>query len=139
MVQDDFALRNNMNIDIVSYNRVVLLAGEVSSTTVGSRILAMASQTAGVRRIHNELLVMPSISEEDKETDTLITTKVETKLITTEGMDASLTKVLTSKRVVYLMGLLTRAEALRVVETARSVEGVRQVVPLFEYVRLYKS
>ena len=49
------------------------------------------------------------------------------------GFDPTRINITTVHRTVYLMGLLTREEAERVVEIARTVSGVEKVVRVFEY------
>lgn len=136
LLAGDDTIKGSSHVRVDSYNKVVLITGEAVSESVRERILSMAAQVQGIRKIHNEVAIMPPLSNDAKETDTLINAKVKATLIASEGIDATLTLAVTSKQTVYLMGLMTRAEAERINKVVRSVEGIRQVVPLFEYVRL---
>ena len=50
-----------------------------------------------------------------------------------ENVPATKIKVVTEAGVVYLMGLVTQAEADTATEIARTTSGVTKVVTLFEY------
>ena len=65
--------------------------------------------------------------------DGWITTKLKSKLLVKTGGDANRIKVVTTRSTVYLMGIVTQAEALSATEIARSVRGVSRVVKVFEY------
>lgn len=124
-----------INVDV--YNGVVLLTGRVSQESLRSYLDRVALSIFGVRQVHNEVLViLPGTVINTPEADALLTTKIKAVLITQEGMEGIHTHITTNNGVVFLMGLVTREEAERVLNIVRRVEGVREAVPLFEYVRI---
>ena len=118
---------------IVSYNRVILLLGQVASEELKSRAGEAAAALPRVRRVHNEIQVGGPISYVSRSNDGLLTTKVKTKLIAAKGVPGRKLKVQTENGVVYLMGMVTRAEADQAVEVAKTAYGVRKIVRVFEY------
>ena len=82
----------------------------------------------------NELSVAGKTSIISRTNDSWLTTKVKSSLGTAETTDAGRIKVVTENEVVYLMGLVTRAEADAAVEVTQGVQGVQKIVKLFEYI-----
>lgn len=122
------------HIVAVSFNGVVLLAGQVN--TAEQRLLAeqTVDKISKVRRIHNEITVSGATSMVARSNDSWITTKVKTKLLANSEVEGGRIKVVTENGVVYLMGLVTRDEATRAAEYARQTGGVQKVVRIFEYI-----
>lgn len=126
---------NRINID--SYNRTVLLTGEVVSEPVRRRAEHIALNIEPpVRRVHNELTVGPPRSLSERGGDSLLGTQVKTALfqVRIPDFDPSRVKVVAEDGVVYLLGLLRPNEADAVANAASRVGGVRQVVTLFEII-----
>lgn len=123
------------HIVVVSFNGVVLLAGQVN--TAEQRLLAAdtVAKIGKVRRIHNEITVAGATSMVARSNDSWITTKVKTKLLANGEVEGGRIKVVTENGVVYLMGLVTREEATRAAEQARKTGGVQKVVRIFEYIQ----
>lgn len=125
-------------VSVNSYNGAVLLTGEVSSEQARKRAEVIASQIQPpVRAVYNELIVGPPSTLSAQGNDALISTKVKTALFQITDIpdfDPSRVKVVTARSVVYLMGLVRPAEANAAADVASRVEGVRQVVTLFEYI-----
>ena len=119
---------------VVSFNGYVLLAGQVESATLKRRATDILRKIAGVRRIYNELEVGAPTSGMTRSKDTWITTKVKTVMLANSGIDGGRVKVVTENRVVYLMGLVTQAEAERISDAAAGISGIDRVVRLFELV-----
>lgn len=117
----------------VSYNGVVLLAGQVESEALKSDAQKAAERIGKARAVHNELQVSGPISYLARTADGWLTTKVKAKLLADKHTEASKVKVVTENGVVYLMGLLPRDEADAAVEVARRVYGVQKIVKVFEY------
>ncbi len=118
---------------VVSYNGVVLLAGQVASETLKQRAQEVAAQVAKVRKIHNELEVGGPISYAARTNDTWLTTKVKSKLLANKRTDANKVKVVTENGTVFLMGRLPRDQADAMVDVASTVFGVQRIVKVFEY------
>lgn len=118
---------------VVSYNGVVLLAGQVASEPLRADAQQVAQRVAKVRKVHNEIEVAGPISYVARTNDTWLTGKVKSKLIAASDIQGSKIKVLTENGTVYLMGLLTRPEADAAVSVTSSVYGVQKIVKVFEY------
>ncbi|MCZ6656270.1 MAG: BON domain-containing protein [Gammaproteobacteria bacterium] len=118
---------------VVSYNGVVLLAGQVATQPLKADAQQVAQRVAKVRKVHNEIEVGGPISYVARTNDAWLTGKVKTKLIAADHVNGSKVKVLTENGTVYLMGMLTRAEADAVVGVTSSVYGVQRIVKVFEY------
>lgn len=126
-------LLEKSHVNINTYNKVVLLTGEVPS----AEMRALAGQTArnfrGVRLVHNELQIQGATSLLARTSDNWLTTKVKTKLLANRDIAGQRVKVVTESGVVYLMGLVTRGEADLITSVASNTRGVRKVVRVFEY------
>jgi osmotically-inducible protein OsmY len=121
------------HINVTSYNRIVLLTGEVPNDGQQAQIETLAREVANVRDIHNAVTIAPASSIGDRSNDTYLTTKVKTRFLSENLFPANLVKVVTEAGVVYLMGIVTEKEANDAVEIARTTEGVTKVVKVFEY------
>ncbi len=125
-------------ISTTSYNGAVLLTGEVVSEAMRQQAEQIARNLSQppVREVYNELVIGPPSPMSVQRNDALITTKVKTALfqIKIKDFDPSRVKVVTERGVVYLMGLVRRKEADAAADAASRVDGVRQVVTLFEYI-----
>ncbi|MCZ6856353.1 MAG: BON domain-containing protein [Gammaproteobacteria bacterium] len=117
----------------VSYNGVLLLAGQVATESLKETAYQAAERISKVRQIHNELEVGGPISYVARTNDAWLTGKVKTKLAADKRVDATKVKVVTENGVVYLLGLLPRQQADDTVDVARSVYGVQKIVKVFEY------
>ncbi len=121
------------HVVVVSYNGVVLLAGQVATDVIKAQAETAAAGVTGVRRVHNELELGGPISYVSRSNDSWITTKVKTKLLADKQSHANQIKVVTENGVVYLMGTLLRAEADHAVQVTKTVYGVQKIVKVFEY------
>lgn len=122
------------NIDVVSFNGVVLLTGQVPTNELRNLAGATAQQVHSVRQVYNEIQVRGTTSMLARTSDTWLTTKVKSALLTDKEIDSGRIKVVTENGVVYLMGLLTRQEAENAAEKTRTVGGVQKVVKAVEYI-----
>ncbi|MCB1731769.1 MAG: BON domain-containing protein, partial [Halieaceae bacterium] len=122
------------NIAVVSYNGYVLIAGQVGSEELKALATNVVRKIDGVRRIYNELEIAAPSSALTRSSDTWITAKVKTWLLGRSDTEGQRVKVVTEDGVVYLMGLVTAAEAERIANVAADISGVQRVVKLFELV-----
>lgn len=120
------------HINTTSYNRLVLLTGEVQSEADRSAVEQAIGRIEGVRSIVNELGVMGASSMTARSNDTILTSKVKASFIDAKDLQAGALKVVTERGVVYLMGRVTEREANRATDLARGVSGVQKVVKVFE-------
>ncbi len=133
-LQSDKELWNYSHLNVTSYNNIVLLTGESPSEALRQRAAQTVANLQKVRKVHNEVVVAAPSSLVSRSGDTVITGKVKTALINNKDVDATRIKVVTENGVVYLMGLVTQAEADSATEITRRVGGVQRVVRIFEYI-----
>ncbi|MDN6313965.1 MAG: BON domain-containing protein [Halomonas sp.] len=116
-----------------SFNGAVLLVGQVPSEELRDKAGQVAGQLRGVETVHNELSVAARLPTSQRLTDTWLTTNVIGQLATNDHIDSSKLKVTTENASVYLMGIVSRQEAERIVAAVSSVAGVQRIVKVFEY------
>ncbi|MDY0963219.1 MULTISPECIES: BON domain-containing protein [Massilia] len=122
------------NINVTSFNRRVLLTGEVRDEAMKQAAEREVRAIANVVSVINELQVSGSSSYTSRSNDALITTKVKTSLVDMKTVSAISFKVTTERGVVYLMGLVTPREGNIAADVAKGVSGVTRVVKIFEYI-----
>ena len=122
------------HVNVTSFNRQVLLTGEVPSAQDRQRVEQVVLGVENVRSVVNDLAVMPPTSLGQRSNDTFITGKVRASLVDAKDLSASAFKVVTERNVVYLMGRVSQREAQRATDIARGVSGVSKVVRVFEIV-----
>jgi len=128
------AIRNSTAVNVVSFNRRVLLTGQVLDEAEKKAAGDAIARLDNVRAVDNELTVGPGVSLSRQAADHYVSTRVKVSLIEIGGVDANHVKVVTEDGVVYLMGLVTRAEADRAATVAARAPGVRKVVTLWELI-----
>ncbi len=129
----DPKLQQKIHVNITSYNRIVLLSGEALSRELRDHVIDIVRHLPGVRRVHNEIRIQDLTGFQSRSRDGWITSKIKARMLATKGFDSDAVKVVTEYGTVFLMGLVTRTEGRQAAEIARHVDGVRQVVKLFEY------
>lgn len=122
------------HINVTSYNRQVLITGEVADERVRAQVEQLITKVPNVRSIVNELGIGPVSLLGDRSTDSLITARVKAAMIDSEDIFANVYKVVTERGTVYLMGRVTQREAARATEIVRGVPSVKRVVRVFEYI-----
>jgi len=120
------------HVNVTSYNRVVLITGEVPGAAEKAAVEQAVTKIENVRSVINELGIGQNSSVGSRTTDTFITTKVKATLVDAKDVHANAYKVVVERAIVYLMGRVTEREAARGTELARSVSGVQKVVRAFE-------
>lgn len=128
------AFGERVHINATSYNRQVLLTGEVGSSNDKQQAEQIAARVDNVRGVINELAVMGSSSLGTRSNDTVTTGRVKAALLDAPDLSGTAFKVVTERGTVYLMGRVTQREAERGTEVVRSVGGVQRVVRVFEYI-----
>jgi len=131
-------LRENLgdrgHINVVSYNRQVLLTGEVPNEQDKQLAEQVVSRVENVRSIINELAVLAPSTLTQRSSDALVTGRVKSNLIDAKDLQSNAFKVVTERGVTYLMGRVTAREADRATDLARRTSGVQKVVRLFEII-----
>ena len=125
--------RDTIHTNITSYNRNVLITGEVPSEEVKAGIEKILKDNQDVRNITNELVVAAPTSIGSRSNDTLITSKVKTRFIEARKFQPNWVKVVTENKVVYLLGVVNHKEAADAADIAATTSGVEKVVKVFEY------
>ncbi len=125
-----------VHLNVTSYNRYVLLTGEVSDEAMRTEIEKIARGVPNVLGVTNDLQVAGRASATSRSNDTLITTNVKTRFLHSSKFNGIHVKVVTEAAVVYLLGVVTEPEAAEAVELARTSSGVRKVVKMFEYCKV---
>ena len=113
-------LNNGERVSVTSFNRLVLLTGEVRTAAEKAQVERIVAGVENVRSVINELEVVPFISSiGQRSKDTFITSKVKASILDAKDLQANTIKVVTEMNVVYLMGIVTPREAKRAAEIAR--------------------
>ena len=127
-------LRDRGRVSITSYNRQVLMTGDVPTDADKTAAEQSVAKIDNVRSIVNELAIGPGATLTARSNDTVISGKVKASFVDASDLHANAVKVVTERGVVYLMGRVTEREATRASEIARGVGGVTKVVRVFEIV-----
>lgn len=122
-------------VNATSYNRRVLLTGQAPGEAEKKRIEDLVRAIPNVREVTNEIELAGASSLTSRGNDALITSNVKARMVNNRRFSPTHVKVVTEAGVVYLMGLVTEAEADAAVDIARTTSGVSRVVKVFEYVR----
>jgi osmotically-inducible protein OsmY len=128
------AIGDRGHINTTSYNRSVLLTGEVPTEADRSAVEAAIARIENVRGTVNELVVAGNSSLTARSSDTILTSKVKASYIDAKDLQANAIKVVAERGVIYLMGRVTEREANRAAEIARGVSGVSKVIKVFEVI-----
>ena len=122
------------HINVVSFNGVVLLVGQVPSQDLKNLATRVATSSTRVKTVHNELEIAGATTFLSRSNDAWISSKLKTLMLADPTVSGLRTKVVTENGVVYLMGLVTQAQADAAVDLVSNASGVTKVVRAFEYV-----
>jgi len=131
-VRDTFG--EKVHVNVTSYNRQVLLTGEVPSEQERQAVSAIVEKVENVKSVANELSAMPNASLGSRSNDLVVTGKIKATLIDSRDLFANAFKVVTERNTVYLMGRVTQREADSATALIRNVGGVNKVVRMFEII-----
>jgi len=126
------AIGDKGHINVTSYNRIVLVSGEVPTDADKAAVGKAVAAIENVATVDNELEVGANSSLKTRSSDTVITGTVKSALLDAKDVQASAIKVVTERGNVYLMGRVTEREATRAAEIARAQSSVLKVVRVFE-------
>ncbi len=124
----------DVHINVNSFNRQVLLTGEVKDEAMKAAVEREVRAINGVVSVANELTIAGPATYTMRANDSLITTKVKASLVDMKTISATSFKVVTERGVVYMMGRVSQREAQVASDVARGVAGVNKVVRIFEYI-----
>lgn len=131
-IRENFGSKEHINV--TSYNRQVLITGEVSNPAVRSQAEALIGRVDNVRTVVNEIAIGAASSTGDRAGDVVLVAKVKASMVDSEDVFANVYKVVAERGTVYMMGRVTQAEAKRATDVVRGVSGVKRVVRVFEYI-----
>lgn len=122
-----------VHINVNSFDRKVLLTGEVPDEAVKARAGELATASQNVRAVVNELAIAPPSSLGDRTNDTTLATKVRAAFVNTKEIAFNSIEIVCERGVIYLLGLVTDQEGQIAAIVASKVSGVKQVVKVFDY------
>ena len=131
-IRESLGERGHVNVS--SYNRQVLLTGEVPSAQDKQAVEQILSKVENVRSVVNELGVQENTSLSQRSSDALVTGKVKASMVDAQDLFANSFKVVTERGTTYLMGRVTQREANRATDLVRSIDGVKKVVRVVEII-----
>ncbi len=126
-------LGDQAHVNVTSYNRNVLLTGEVPDDAAKVNAETFVKSIENVRNITNEIAVGPKTDISSRGNDTFLTSKIKTKFVTENQFPANYVKIVSENSVVYLLGIVTKAEGDAAAAIASNTDGVSKVVKVFEY------
>ena len=128
------ALGERAHVNLTSYNRQVLLTGEVPTQQDKQLVEQIVSRVENVAGVVNELAVLGNATLTQRSSDVLVTGRVKAALIDAPDLSANAFKVVTERGTTYLMGRVTQREADRATNLVRATPGVQKVVRIFEVI-----
>lgn len=131
-IRNNDEIREQSHIEVVSYNRIALVVGQTPAESYRTKIGELVANVPNVRKVYNEVKVTVPRSALTGMSDSTITSKIKSSLLLESEFPSSNVKILTENGEVFLMGLVTRSQADRATEIARTTSGVVKVVQIFE-------
>jgi len=128
------SLGDRVHVNVASYNRQVLLTGEVPTAQDRQQVEQIVSRVENVRATVNELSVLGISTLSQRSSDSLVTGRVKAAMVDARDLFANAFKVVTERGTTYLMGRVTQREADRATELTRGTSGVQKVVRIFEII-----
>ncbi len=126
------ALGERAHVNINSYNRQVLLTGEVATERDKQIVEGLLEKLENVKTVVNEMSIMQPSSLSSRSNDLLLSAKVKAALVDSRDLFANSFKIVAERGTVYVMGRITQREANSATNVIRNVNGVNKVVRLFE-------
>jgi osmotically-inducible protein OsmY len=126
------ALGERGHVNVASYNRQVLLTGEVPSAQDKQLVEQIVTGVDNVRHIVNELAVMGNSTLTQRSSDSLVTGRVKASLVDAKELSANAFKIVTERGTTYVMGRVTAREAKMATDVISSTPGVQKVVRILE-------
>ena len=122
------------HINIDSFNGLVLLTGQVPSDELRNIVADTVYQLSPVREVHNELTTREATNFGERSVDVWITTKIKTQLLADKETESQRIRTITEMKTVFLMGIVTHAEADHITKMVSHTSNVQKVVKVFEYI-----
>jgi osmotically-inducible protein OsmY len=125
---------DQLYVNVTSFNRFVLLTGEAPTEEIKQDLTILALEVQNVRNVQNEVIVAGNSSFTSRSSDAVLTSRIKGRLTQNKEVSSNHVKVVTENGTVFLMGLVTRAEAESAAQTAATTSGAQRVVKVFEYI-----
>jgi osmotically-inducible protein OsmY len=133
-INSDPQLKNKARVSVVSFNKSLLLVGQVPTLALKTRAGDVVyKENPELKRVYNQLTISEPISTMAATNDSYITSKVKADMLAEKGLNSTQIKVVTEDSVVYLMGLVSQKQGALAAKVASNVSGVKRVVKVFEY------
>ena len=132
-------LGDKAHVNFTSYNRKVLMSGEVPSTEAKAEAERIVTSVANVQGVYNELTIGAASSYTDRSNDSFITSKIKSRSVDSGKFNPVHVKVVTEAGTAFLLGMVTQAEADSAINVARTTSGVKKVVNLLEIITPAKA
>lgn len=120
------------HVNVTSYNRQVLLTGEVASAQDKQLVEQIVAGVDNVRHVVNELSILGNSTLTQRSSDSLVTGRVKAALVDARDLSSNAFKITTERGTVYVMGRVTAREAARATELISGTTGVQRVVRILE-------
>lgn len=125
---------DKVHVSAACFNRFVLLTGEAPTDEIKQDLTIVALEVQNVRNVQNEVIVAGNSSFISRSSDALLISRIMGRLMQNERVNTNNVKVVTEDGTVFLMGLVTRAEAEAAAQIAATTSGAQKVVKVFEYI-----
>ena len=127
-------LGERVHVNVTSYNRRVLLTGEVPNAQDRQLVEQIVSRVDNVQAVVNELAILGGSTLTQRSSDLLVSSRIKAGFVDAKDLFANAFKVEIERGIAYLMGRVTQREADRATEIARTTSGVQKVVRVFEII-----
>lgn len=125
---------DNAHITVTSFNQKVLLTGEAKDADIKGGAGAYLKELKNVRSVFNEIVIGPNSAFTARANDTYLASRIKTQMIFTSDLPSNSMNIVVEASNVYLMGILTKAEAERAKKVASNTSGVKQVFVFFDII-----
>lgn len=132
-LNDNPEIESTSHIVVVSFNGVVLLAGDVPNDAMRDQASAIAKTVPGITKLYNQVVISGKPSTLSRVNDSYITAKIKTQMVATDSLESSEIQVVTVAGTVFLMGVVSQEQAQIATDIAQHVSGVVKVVRVFQY------
>lgn len=132
-LDDNAEISSSAHIVVVSFNQVVLLAGDVPNAEMQQQVATIARTVPGITKLYNQVVISGKTSTLSRVNDSFITATIKTKMVATDSLESSEIQVVTVAGAVFLMGIVSQEQAQIATDIAQHVNGVTKVVRVFQY------
>ncbi len=132
---NDLAIRSKVHVNEMAYQGKVLLTGQSPDQQLSAKAKQIAAAVPGTHEVYNGIRIAKKVDLSTASSDTWITMKVRSKLLTSDQVKSSNIKVTTENSEVFLMGLVTNEQGKAAADIASRVEGVKQVITAFTLIK----